>query len=165
MTRAEFIAIWNSSKNAIEFGLRTGLSVRGACVRAYRLRAEGHEVKRMPSAIAKPFESRFWSMVLKTDSCWNWTGCANRRGYGTISTKRGSRPLQAHRVSYEIHFGTIPVNQCVLHKCDNPRCVNPSHLFLGTPKNNTDDMIQKERGHWQRNAPSRQQAKRDLADL
>lgn len=166
MTTEEFIATWNSCRNAIEFAAVTGQSVRAACVRASRLRKQGHEVKRMPWKITQSIEDRFWAMVLKTESCWLWQGYMNPKGYGLISTKRGSRPLQTHRVSYEIHYGPIPDGLWVLHKCDNQQCVNPEHLFLGTAHDNTADMIAKERGHWQRNAPSKllAQAQQELAN-
>ncbi len=89
---------------------------------------------------------RFWSKVVKTDSCWKWTGC-KKDGYGRIN--RGARGLgsdYAHRVSWLMHNGAIPEGLCVLHRCDNPECTNPGHLFLGTKKDNSRDMISKKRG-------------------
>ena len=89
---------------------------------------------------------RFWSKVDKTSNpngCWEWTASITR-GYGRFSLTH-SKPIQAHRYSWIIHFGNIPDNLCVLHKCDNQLCVNPDHLFLGTHKDNTQDMIKKQR--------------------
>lgn len=106
--------------------------------------------------IRKPSTSpldRFWKFVNKSGPmhsalgtpCWAWTGAKTSRGYGQISTVRGKSPAIAPRISYEIHFGGIPCGLDVLHKCDNPACVNPEHLFVGTAKDNADDMINKGR--------------------
>lgn len=66
-------------------------------------------------------------------------------GYGEFSISRFSSNQLAHRVSYQIYIGEIPKGLFVLHKCDNPKCVNPDHLFLGTQKDNVHDMYKKER--------------------
>lgn len=81
----------------------------------------------------------FWSYVRKGDGCWEWTGARNTRGYGTYSARL------AHRVAYAEARGAIPDGMYVCHHCDNPPCVRPDHLFLGTPTDNVRDMIAKGR--------------------
>lgn len=91
-----------------------------------------------------PLEARFWNKVHRTDKCWIFLGAKDKAGYGRININKINRT--AHRVSYELVFGKIKGNKMVVcHKCDNPPCVNPDHLFLGTYKDNTQDMIIKGR--------------------
>jgi len=88
--------------------------------------------------------SRFFSRVVKKKSgCWEWVGHRNGFGYGIILVDYKQK--RAHRHSWEIHKGSIPSGLCVLHKCDNPPCVNPDHLFLGTQRENQHDMHSKKR--------------------
>lgn len=92
------------------------------------------------------YADRFWAKVAKSDGCWEWTA-ALRNGYGVISAGGHSGPaLYAHRASWVLHFGPIPSGMHVLHHCDNPRCVRPGHLFLGTQRDNLVDMREKGRG-------------------
>lgn len=88
-------------------------------------------------------QQRFWSKVnLGTEeNCWDWTASCVTAGYGKFSYK--SKAFDAHRFSYFLHFGEIPRGMFVCHRCDNPKCVNPSHLFLGTNLDNVKDMIAK----------------------
>lgn len=91
-------------------------------------------------------ELRFWSKVKVgySDECWIWQASLRPNGYGQFAPRHGTIWL-AHRASWTITNGKIPDGMDVLHKCDNPPCVNPHHLFLGTQLDNTRDMIAKGR--------------------
>lgn len=82
--------------------------------------------------------------VEKTPTCWVWTGNKPDGRYG--HTKYLGKTYLVHRVAYELFVGPIPDGQWVLHRCDNPPCVRPDHLFLGTPSDNTRDKVAKNRG-------------------
>lgn len=90
----------------------------------------------------------FWSRIdVKSESeCWSWMGARTNRGYGFYAPLPGVL-LKTHRVAYALQNGEIEDGLFVCHKCDNPSCCNPAHLFLGTPKDNTQDMISKGRGN------------------
>lgn len=93
---------------------------------------------------------RFWARVRRAapDACWIWTGHTMTAGYGEM-TYRG-RNIGAHRFSFLLHSGELEAGRCVLHTCDNRRCVNPSHLYQGTYLDNWRDMS---RGHEDRTPP------------
>jgi hypothetical protein len=87
----------------------------------------------------EPVEVRFWRFVDMTGECWLWTGAkSGPNGYGKIGID-GTRTRSAHRVSFELSFGPIPKGLWVLHSCDNPSCVNPTHLYLGDRAQNMRD--------------------------
>ena len=87
--------------------------------------------------------TRFWPRVLKTDGCWIWQGYKDPNGYGQIG--RRAKLILVHRLSWELTYGSIPNGLWVLHSCDNPSCVRPDHLFLGTNADNVRDMVAKGR--------------------
>jgi hypothetical protein len=81
---------------------------------------------------------RFWSKVEKTDTCWTWTASLDSYGYGRFSYL--GKKYKAHRISWFFSFGNFPT-KWLLHKCNNGKCVNPDHLYEGTPRENTRDSI------------------------
>lgn len=98
---------------------------------------------------------RFWAAVDKTaktpvrpglSPCWTWTKGKTKAGYGQLQARKISQqPLLAHRVAWQLEKGEIPLGVHVLHECDNPSCVRPSHLFLGTQTDNVADRVRKGR--------------------
>jgi hypothetical protein len=96
------------------------------------------------TARTRPLEERFWQFVVKGDGCWEWSGTRNARGYGKIGRWHAGMDY-AHRVSYELHVGAIPEGLHVLHHCDNPPCVRPDHLSVGTRRDNMQDAVAKGR--------------------
>lgn len=95
----------------------------------------------------KTDSERFWEKVnvvgKKEDACWEWLASKNKKGYGLFRYQ--NKNVSTHRYSWILHYGEIPDELFVLHKCDNPSCVNPKHLFLGTNEDNMKDMSRKGR--------------------
>ena len=87
--------------------------------------------------------ARFLNFINKTENCWLWKGSVFASGYGRFSLRQ--RSMKAHRVAYILFKGEVIEGKIVCHKCDNPLCVNPDHLWLGTFVENTHDMIIKGR--------------------
>ena len=99
----------------------------------------------MPFRSTQTFEERFWSKVARQagDECWLWLAGRDKDGYGYFFKPAGKD--RAHRIVWEITHGSIPDGLCVCHRCDNPSCVRPDHLFLGTNIDNIADRDRKGR--------------------
>jgi hypothetical protein len=115
--------------------------------------------------------ARFWSKVIiqRGDGCWLWDGQSDYdKGYGRFSLdNKKNRKMSAHRASWVLNRGSIPSGLLVCHTCDNPPCVRPDHLFLGTALDNTRDMMRKGRSGYQRyperyNTPLLRQIRREI---
>lgn len=92
----------------------------------------------------KTVQERFEARFVKGDDCWEWAAHKDRKGYGTFEF--AGRTQKAHRVAHQLYVGKIPDGLCVCHHCDNPGCVRPDHLFLGTIADNNRDCENKGRG-------------------
>lgn len=128
---------------------REGRFVRARCDCGNEIRTHrSHWGRNRTCGRSCPFRTvspadRYWAKVQKTDACWGWTAATDNHGYGFIMVNKV--PKKAHRISWELHHGPIPDGLHVLHKCDNPRCSNPDHLFLGTHSDNMLDKVRKGR--------------------
>ena len=108
----------------------------------------------------EPAKVRLFKGITKTNTCWLWNGYKHRSGYGNI--KVDGKVIKTHRLSWTIHNGEIPKGMCVLHKCDVRSCVNPKHLFLGTQRDNLDDMVKKGRSNHGEKHPLALLTKKDV---
>jgi hypothetical protein len=142
------VAMWHcvcdcgSSRAVSSASLRNGSAKSCGCLARER---SSERIK----ARTRPLAERFWAKVTKHEDasrCWSWTAAKTPKGYGVIGSGGHRSPnTLAHRVSWEIANGSIPDGLFVLHRCDNPECTNPAHLFLGTNDDNIADMRAKNR--------------------
>ena len=112
-----------------------------------------------------PKESKnfFKKVKVMPSGCHEWQGSLNGRGYGSLGIKYATR--KAHRVAWELAYGLIPDGMSVLHTCDNRRCVNPDHLFLGTQADNMHDMKTKDRVANGERLPQSKLTEKDVCDI
>ena len=101
------------------------------------------QTKIKPGPRPKPILDRLFRYIKKTDTCWEWIGAKNYNGYGVLRVY--GRNLMAHRLMWIEHNGPIPEDMCACHRCNNPSCVNPNHMFLGTHSENMKDAYKKGR--------------------
>lgn len=124
------------------FGSVVGFGMCSKHYQRFKRYGDPHSGKRNHATV----EERFWRNVQKTESCWFWLGTKSRNAYGIIGLGgRDKKYITAHRLSYKMHHGDIPDKCVVMHSCDNPSCVNPDHLSIGTYKDNALDAIAKGR--------------------
>lgn len=118
----------------------------GMCNMHYQRWLKGSDMHKPAKASGGTVRDRFESFVeiFPSSECITWPASRGTRGYGQLVYQNKTR--KAHRVSYEIHVGPIPRGMVVRHKCDNPPCVNPAHLEIGTQSDNVSDAV--ERGRW-----------------
>lgn len=145
------------------FGCVGAIHAKGMCHLHYR-RVLRNGITTKPDR-AVPIAERFWPKVKKSSACWEWVGARNSKGYGLLLVD--GRSSLAHRVSWILSGQPIPTGLCVLHQCDNPPCVRPSHLFVGTMKDNVRDMFTKGRDNHARGEqhPGAKLTERDVRSI
>ena len=142
-------------KCGIKFVVKKGHEFRRFCSKkcwydwnAKNMRAFNNKRFNWKNATTEEAEQRlkqnYESKVIRKEGCWDWKGAFDKDGYGMFSSGY-HRHMKAHRYSYLMHYGDLPKNMLVCHKCDNPKCTNPEHLFLGTYKINATDAKNKKR--------------------
>lgn len=128
-------------------GCEKKVLAKGLCAMHYqRVRLYGDPTKVLVKQVhGATLAERFDHYVDKSGECWVWTGTKDPNGYGRLNV--ANKPILAHRISWALNFGEITPDQHVLHRCDNPQCVRPDHLFLGDQAANNADMRAKGRFH------------------
>lgn len=125
------------------------------CVSDYRKKFKKPLIKKCPickELHSKPLilecsiKCRLLNRIEKINECWEWQGMLNNHGYGVIVTE--NKRKYAHRESYKEFIGEIPNSKCVCHTCDNPKCINPKHLWIGTREDNNKDTVKKGRHNY-----------------
>lgn len=141
----------NQQPSRLRVPVSTGMMMRKVQRLAERRRAKRPEMRGLCVPRARPITERFTEKVRPhADGCHEWIGTLMPNGYGQVHLS--GRTAYAHRVAWELAFGTIPRGMFVLHSCDNRKCVNPTHLWLGSFQDNMDDMTNKLRhAHGARN--------------
>lgn len=114
----------------------------------------------------RPIKERLLSKITVDDStgCWNWNKGKDKNGYGQIAYPEAGE-YRAHRVSYLVFVGKIPAGSFVCHRCDNPSCINPSHLWLGTNDDNMADMVEKRRSARRESNPASKLKEADVSEI
>lgn len=110
-------------------------------------------IRKKDEPITLGFIHRFCSVDPIT-GCWNWTRAVGKSGYGIIRIPGKTSAASLHRLSWTLSNGGIPKGMCICHRCDNKKCCNPDHLFIGTHKENAQDCIRKGRFHPRRESPA-----------
>ena len=141
----------HSTRPCLRCGARATVATKNHARRTYCSSTCEFQARRERNAAS--FETLFWSCVdrREADACWSWTGTRGRHGYGRFFTRKRfdvRAKGAAHRIAYELTHGPIAPGLYVCHRCDNPPCCNPAHLFLGTHAENMRDKLEKGRQPW-----------------